>query len=266
MLPTMPGLIGFPAFSPFPYGPSAAFAYPLAYPARPPFSLGGASFDFATQHMPGALSSFPRDGCVILVNNLDETKVTPDVLFTLFGVYADVAKVKILFNKKESALVEVMDPQQASIAVSHLEGVPLYGRPLHLMLSRHKSVQLPKDSGGPVEGRILNKDFSDSNLHRFRKPGSRNFRNIVAPSATLHLSNIPDDVSEDRIKEIFMKQKMPEILSFRFLNPKEPKEGRKMALAQFGSIEDAVYSLIFMHDYKIDDKLNLRVSFSKLDC
>jgi hypothetical protein len=40
MLPTMPGLIGFPAFSPFPYGPSAAFAYPLAYPARPPFSLG----------------------------------------------------------------------------------------------------------------------------------------------------------------------------------------------------------------------------------
>lgn len=33
-------------------------------------------------------------------------------------------------------------------------------------------------------------DFSGSPLHRFKKPGSKNFQNIFPPSATLHLSNI----------------------------------------------------------------------------
>lgn len=36
----------------------------------------------------------------------------------------------------------------------------------------------------------LRTDFSGSPLHRFKKPGSKNFQNIFPPSATLHLSNI----------------------------------------------------------------------------
>lgn len=37
----------------------------------------------------------------------------------------------------------------------------------------------------------LTKDFTNSPLHRFKKPGSKNFQNIYPPSAVLHLSNIP---------------------------------------------------------------------------
>lgn len=37
----------------------------------------------------------------------------------------------------------------------------------------------------------LTKDYGSSPLHRFKKPGSKNYLNIYAPSATLHLSNIP---------------------------------------------------------------------------
>jgi hypothetical protein len=36
-----------------------------------------------------------------------------DHLFTLFGVYGDVQRVKILFNKKDTALVQMSEPQQA---------------------------------------------------------------------------------------------------------------------------------------------------------
>lgn len=36
----------------------------------------------------------------------------------------------------------------------------------------------------------LAKDYSTSPLHRFKKPGSKNFFNIFAPNLTLHLSNI----------------------------------------------------------------------------
>ena len=46
-------------------------------------------------------------GCVVIVSNLDESRVTTDVLFTLFGVYGDVLRVKILFAKKDTALIQV---------------------------------------------------------------------------------------------------------------------------------------------------------------
>lgn len=38
-------------------------------------------------------------GCVVLVSNLPDVRVSCDVLFTLFGVYGDVQRVKILYNK-----------------------------------------------------------------------------------------------------------------------------------------------------------------------
>jgi hypothetical protein len=36
----------------------------------------------------------------------------------------------------------------------------------------------------------LAKDYNNSPLHRFKKPGSKNFFNIFPPNSTLHLSNI----------------------------------------------------------------------------
>lgn len=39
--------------------------------------------------------------------------VSPDALFTLFGVYGDVQRVKILYNKKDSALIQMAEPHQA---------------------------------------------------------------------------------------------------------------------------------------------------------
>ncbi len=37
----------------------------------------------------------------------------------------------------------------------------------------------------------LTKDFTNSPLHRFKKPGSKNYNNIFPPGTVLHLSNIP---------------------------------------------------------------------------
>ena len=52
-------------------------------------------------------------GSVLLVSNLDENLTECDHLFILFGVYGDVQRVKILFNKKDTALVQMSEPQQA---------------------------------------------------------------------------------------------------------------------------------------------------------
>lgn len=75
-------------------------------------------------------------------------------------------------------------------AMSHLNGQRLHGNVIRVMLSKHPVVQLPRGGAGQEE-QALTRDFSGSSLHRFKKPGSKNFNNIFPPSATLHLSNIP---------------------------------------------------------------------------
>uniref|UniRef100_A0A1B6CIA1 RRM domain-containing protein n=1 Tax=Clastoptera arizonana TaxID=38151 RepID=A0A1B6CIA1_9HEMI len=192
--------------------------------------------------------------CVLLISNLNEEVISPDALFTLFGVYGDVQRVKILYNKKDSALIQMAEPHQAHLAMTHLDKLRLFGKQMRVMASKHQTVQLPKD-GQPDSG--LTKDYTASNLHRFKKPGSKNYQNIYPPSATLHLSNIPPNVSEEEMKEAFVKNGFS-VKAFKFF----PKD-KRMALLQLGSIEDAVAALIKMHNYQLSEQNHLRVSFSK---
>ncbi|XP_021916894.1 polypyrimidine tract-binding protein 1 isoform X11 [Zootermopsis nevadensis] len=193
-------------------------------------------------------------GCVLLVSNLNEEMVTPDALFTLFGVYGDVQRVKILYNKKDSALIQMSEPHQAHLAMTHMDKLRVFGKQIRVMPSKHQTVQLPKE-GQPDAG--LTKDYSNSTLHRFKKPGSKNYQNIYPPSATLHLSNIPPSVSEEEIKDAFTKNGFP-VKAFKFF----PKD-RKMALIQLPAMDDAVSALIKMHNYQLSESNHLRVSFSK---
>jgi polypyrimidine tract-binding protein 1 len=162
--------------------------------------------------------------------------------------------VKILFNKKDNALIQMAEHQQAQLALTHLDKIKVYSKSIRVAPSRHQVVQMPKD-GQPDAG--LTKDYSNSPLHRFKKPGSKNYQNIYAPSATLHLSNIPPSVSEEQIKQAF-NETGGSVIAFKFF----PKD-RKMALIQMNSVEEAVIALIKMHNYQLSDSSHLRVSFSK---
>ncbi|XP_043952518.1 polypyrimidine tract-binding protein 3-like isoform X2 [Gambusia affinis] len=215
--------------------------------------------------VPGSLMSSPRMALqvappaghsVLLVSNLDPERVSPHCLFILFGVYGDVQRVKILFNKKENALVQMSDATQAQLAMSHLNGQRLHGNVIRVTLSKHPVVQLPRGGAGPEE-QTLTQDFSGSALHRFKKPGSKNFNNIFPPSATLHLSNIPSSVGEDSLKDLFSSRGFA-VKAFKFF-----QKDRKMALLQLGSVEEAVEALIALHDQHLDHNQHLRVSFSK---
>ncbi|XP_046669807.1 polypyrimidine tract-binding protein 1 isoform X3 [Homalodisca vitripennis] len=200
--------------------------------------------------IPGAMATT----CVLLIGNLNEEVITPDALFTLFGVYGDVQRVKILYKKKDSALIQMAEPHQAQLAMNHLDKLKLFGKQMRVMASKHQAVQLPKE-GQPDAG--LTKDYTSSNLHRFKKPGSKNYQNIYPPSATLHLSNIPSTVAEEDMKEAFAKNGFT-VKAFKFF----PKD-KRMALIQLASMEDAVAALIKMHNYQLSEQNHLRVSFSK---
>ncbi|KAM7392256.1 hypothetical protein PAMA_007397 [Pampus argenteus] len=215
--------------------------------------------------VPGSLVSPPRVSLqvappaghsVLLVSNLNPESVSPHCLFILFGVYGDVQRVKILFNKQENALIQMSDATQAQLAMSHLNGQRLHGNMIRVTLSKHPVVQLPRGGAGQEE-QALTRDFSGSALHRFKKPGSKNFNNIFPPSATLHLSNIPLSIGEEVLKDLFSSGGFT-VKAFKFF-----QKDRKMALMQLASVEEAIEALIALHDQQLDHNQHLRVSFSK---
>ncbi|CAH1774321.1 unnamed protein product [Owenia fusiformis] len=226
--------------------PGMQAALPMGYPGMP---HAAATMGL---RMPGQVGM--GAGTVLLVSNLNEQKVTPDALFTLFGVYGDVHRVKIMFNKKDNALVQFADPNQAQQAMTHLDKVKVWGKQIKVAPSKHAVVSMPKE-GQPDAG--LTKDYVNSPLHRFKKPNSKNHHNIFPPSSTLHLSNIPPTVSEEEIKEAF-ENAGAQVTAFKFF-----QKDRKMALIQLGSVDEAVTALMAMHNYQLGDSVHLRVSFSK---
>ncbi|MEE6495744.1 hypothetical protein FKM82_002136 [Ascaphus truei] len=190
---------------------------------------------------------------VLLVSNLNEEMVSPQSLFTLFGVYGDVQRVKILYNKKDSALIQMADGNQSQLAMSHLNGQKMNGKIIRVTLSKHQTVQLPREG---LDDQGLTKDFGNSPLHRFKKPGSKNFQNIFPPSATLHLSNIPQSMTEEDLRTLFTNTDGT-VKAFKFF------QDHKMALLQMSTVEEAIQALIELHNYNIGENHHLRVSFSK---
>ncbi|XP_036450963.1 polypyrimidine tract-binding protein 3 isoform X2 [Colossoma macropomum] len=261
--PAMTGAFGAPGIISSPYAGAAGFAPAVGFPQAAGLSM---------QAMPGALGplTIPTSAVagrmaihgmaptalhsVLLVSNLNPDSISPHGLFILFGVYGDVQRVKILFNKKENALVQMADATQAQLAMSHLNGQRLHGRVIRVTISKHQTVQLPREG---QEDQGLTKDFSGSPLHRFKKPGSKNFQNIFPPSATLHLSNIPPSIADDMLKDLFSSAGY-KVKAFKFF-----QKDRKMALIQLGSVEEAIQALIELHNHDLGENHHLRVSFSK---
>ncbi|KAH0512269.1 Polypyrimidine tract-binding protein 2 [Microtus ochrogaster] len=170
------------------------------------------------------------------------------------GVYGDVQRVKILYNKKDSALIQMADGNQSQLAMNHLNGQKMYGKIIRVTLSKHQTVQLPREG---LDDQGLTKDFGNSPLHRFKKPGSKNFQNIFPPSATLHLSNIPPSVAEEDLRTLFANTGGT-VKAFKFF-----QRDHKMALLQMATVEEAIQALIDLHNYNLGENHHLRVSFSK---
>jgi polypyrimidine tract-binding protein 1 len=175
--------------------------------------LGGGIFPPAWTQTPFYLPSLsgkslppstPSASSVLIVSNLDSQRTSPDNLFTLFCVYGDVLRVKILHQKHDTALVQFVNPQQAETAMAHLNGCPLFGSIIRVNFSKHTTISLPRP-GTEQEGSLLTKDYSGSPLHRFKVVGSRNYQHICPLSAVLHVSNLPDHVSEADLRDLFHK-------------------------------------------------------------
>jgi hnRNP-L/PTB/hephaestus splicing factor len=265
-----------PPFSPFdPSGGSGGYGGGPTGPGGwgPPSTPDGYGFPPPPQSSPwssgplgsgtggGGLISNDRSdgsGSVLLVINLPEGKINPDMLFTLFGVYGDVLRVKILYNKKDTALIQFATPQQASLARQHLDKIELIDKKISVVISKNKEVQPP-----PVVAKFQNdttRDYTDSPFHRFSRPGNRNERHVCAPSQSLHISNLPDYVTVDDLKLLFTSNSEAgeenKVIGVKLFGDK-----KRMAFVTFSTVTDAINALMRYHNQKYGDK-HIKITFS----
>lgn len=202
-----------------------------------------------SQAAPGATS-------VVLVNKLDPEKVTCDMLFTLFGVYGDVLRVKILYNKRDTAMIQFATTQQATYAHQNLNGCPLFGLEMAVAKSKHHEIKLPRDD----DGKELTRDYTGSSEHRFKMKNFVNSKNVNAPSLVLHVANINESATIEELTELFgASQPTAGAPVLEFF-----KTARSMAYVGMNSVAEAVMALTTLHNHKLHN-YPLRVSFSHKD-
>ncbi|XP_015422092.1 PREDICTED: uncharacterized protein KIAA1551 homolog isoform X3 [Myotis davidii] len=216
-------------------------------------SVLGASTEEAGQiAIPGPAGA---GNCVLLVKNLNPERITIQNLFIIFGVYGDVQRAKIFFKNKTRALVQMADGIQAQLAMSHLNGHKLHGKPMLITVTPYKNVHLLHEGQADLG---LTKDYSNSPLHRFRNACPKKFQNVFPPSENLYLSQIPPFTSAHNLKALFSSNgRLVKKLKFF-------KKHSSMALITMGSVEEAIQALIDLHYYELGENHHLWVTFAKI--
>mmetsp|Transcript_29019 Transcript_29019/g.26383 ORF Transcript_29019/g.26383 Transcript_29019/m.26383 type:complete len:315 (+) Transcript_29019:379-1323(+) len=186
----------------------------------------------------------------VMVRNLP-MGTTADELFRLFGMYGNVMRVKIFFKSPENALVEFQENEQATLAKNLLDGCPFRQRILYINISKTAIT-----SNGN-ENRMYYREYYKQKGHRYRKIGSKNFKNIAPPSRVIHVSNLIPEKESSYYLNLFSK--CGKILNWMLLTGE-----CETLLIEFENLQQSVEALAVFHNYQ-ESKTYLKVSFSKYD-
>jgi len=114
--------------------------------------------------------------------------------------------------------------------------------------------------------RTLCQDYEHSPEHRFRHPGSKNFQNVSKPSPVLHMSNLNQDVTLEKVQDLidnFQALNDIEIQNHRvFSTSATDGSSKSMMLMGLANLEQAVRVLAVLHNQEIDEK-KIKISFAK---
>lgn len=197
-----------------------------------------------------------KENSILIASGFPED-VTPYKIFRLFSLYGNVTKIKIMFKKRDTALIQYMDSYQAKLAKLYLNGCHFGDSYIKVNTSKSQYIIMPKKGATTdSEEYMLAQDFSHSKEHRYKIAGSRNFQNIAPPSKVLHLSNLPKEITDEKLQELFSNVAPFEKIKFFEVG------GKMMAHAEFDTISTAIEIIIGFHNYNIDGRY-LKLSFSK---
>jgi polypyrimidine tract-binding protein 1 len=200
----------------------------------------------------GGVDLLPKSGQVLLVSNLDSERVKdPMILFRLFNAYGNVVRVKILFNKPDTALIQFENPFFAQTARKYLDKLKFRGQQMNVTTSKYDEVVLPPPG---ASGADLTREFLTSRDHRYRASDMESYqKTIVEPRPFLFISSVRDADAAD-LEKLFSQYgrvKQIEIGEFK----------RSLAWVEMEDTDGAIEALVNLHDTKYNGGF-LRVSFS----
>ncbi|KAJ9146107.1 hypothetical protein P3X46_028417 [Hevea brasiliensis] len=188
-----------------------------------------------------------NDRCTVLVSNLNPDRVDEDKLFNLFSLYGNIVRIKFLRNKPDHALVQMGDGFQAELAVHFLKGAMLFGKRLEVNFSKHPNITQGADTH----------EYVNSNLNRFNRNAAKNYRYCCSPTKMIHLSTLPQDISEEEI--VSHLEEHGTIVNTKLFE----MNGKKQALVLFETEEQATEAVVCKHASSLAGSI-IRISFSQL--
>ncbi|PPS15286.1 hypothetical protein GOBAR_AA05290 [Gossypium barbadense] len=188
-----------------------------------------------------------NDRCTVLVSNLNPDRIDEDKLFNLFSLYGNIVRIKLLRNKPDHALVQMGDGFQAELAVHFLKGAMLFGKRLEVNFSKHPNITQGTDTH----------EYMNSNLNRFNRHAAKNYRYCCSPTKMVHLSTLPQDVTEEEIVNHLAEHGT--IVNTKLFE----MNGKKQALVMFENEEQATEALVSKHATSLGGSI-IRISFSQL--
>merc|ERR1719464_1705756 len=204
---------------------------------------------------------------VVMITNLNEDEIDCDKIITLCGVFGDVQRVKISYHKRDTAFVQLSNHRQAKHVVTSLNRMQLYGKMIHVNLSRMTRVKLPKDSPNSAmmfpDAKFLTKDYTNCKRHRYSKKGAGGIKysplSIGQPSHILHIANLPIQ-SEAKDLQEYLSGSHQKISSIELIGVNN-KLGSCQAFAKCHSVDIACQILIDFHSREFLGR-EIKISFA----
>lgn len=188
-----------------------------------------------------------NDRCTVLASNLNPDRIDEDKLFNLFSLYGNIVRIKLLRNKPDHALVQMGDGFQSELAVHFLKGATLFGKRLEVNFSKHPNITMGAETH----------EYLNSNLNRFNRNAAKNYRYCCSPTKMIHLSTLPQDITEDEI--VSHLEEHGSIMNTKLFE----MNAKKQALVLFENEEQATEALVCKHASSLGDSM-IRISFSQL--
>ncbi|CAM0955342.1 unnamed protein product [Alopecurus aequalis] len=263
--------------------PDPGGLYAFQQPGAPYAQMGRAAMiaaAFGGSLPPGMTGTNER--CTLIVSNLNTEQTNEDKLFNLFSLYGNIVRIKVLHNKPDHALVEMADGFQAELAVHYLkvcvfslvstyqvsplhlgchltsigmplrtffcpQGATLFGNKLEVNYSKYPSITPAPDAH----------EYANSSLNRFNSNVVKNYRHCCAPTKMIHISALPQDISDDAI--LAHVSEHGSVVGTKLFEV----NGKRQALVLFETEEEATEALVSKHASALEGN-TIRISFSQM--
>mmetsp|Transcript_41511 Transcript_41511/g.81876 ORF Transcript_41511/g.81876 Transcript_41511/m.81876 type:complete len:614 (+) Transcript_41511:195-2036(+) len=196
---------------------------------------------------------------VVMIHNLPTVNMDARKLFNIFSIYGNVHKVKILYNKPDTAMIQFSDPFYATLAAFFTNGITVDGSELVVQFSKNKHVS----GGGSTDEAAAAKNMTampgDQRYGENTETANRIVRNACRPTNMLFVANFEDDVDAERLHTLFSNYAMVKKITML-----QSKEGSKFRMANVAvsSPPEAVACVMNLHGMKLGER-ELKVAFSK---